>query len=85
MKSYDAFRKTHIAKIVECEHVVFCKEALDKIEDTSVLEGIAKLTDMINEKKCSETGVDYQINAVSSGTTPVVNSYAAFKDIEWKN
>ena len=86
MKSYEHSKKKHIDKIKifssrEDNDIDFCEKELSKITDMSVLENIAKLTDLASLEKDIPNEVNYQLNGSSVKASSL--GYAEFKDISW--
>lgn len=85
MKSYEEAREKSVGKILSCKTVSFCKEALSRVEDVSLLDNIASLVDAAENKKDEHVAKtsDYQLR-VAAEKAPETG-YAQFRDITWNN
>ena len=87
--NYESAKERHILSIIKCDEVKFCKEALGKIKDVSVLESIAALVNVSltkeDEIKEEAGGVDYRLRSVaaSSKAGSTNDTWAKFKDVDY--
>jgi hypothetical protein len=89
MNNYEVAKERHLDSIVSCEQVKFCREALGKIKDVTLLESIAALVTAkagkAEENQLPGGSADNQLRSVAASNAATDSGWAKFKDVDWQN